>query len=132
MNTKILMTASALLLGIMGVVLLFLSDVVIIFLNITLNVETNLFMQILGSLYLGFGAINWMSKSALMGGIYNRPISIGNFMHFGASAIALLKIVFGNQVHAEVIIPLAIIYTIFAVSFAYVFMTNPGSVGNEK
>jgi hypothetical protein len=70
--------------------------------------------------------LNWMAKGTRIGGIYNIPIAIGNFMHFGVGAMTLIKVVFGIQIHAEIIIPLTIIYGIFAISFAYVFMTNPG------
>ena len=132
MNTKILMTASALFLGIIGIVLSFLPKEIVDYLNIDTNVITILFLQILGSLYLGFGILNWMAKSSLIGGIYNKPIAIGNLAHFGVGAIALVKIVFGIQIHTEIIISLTIVYAIFAICFAYVFMTTPSIIGNEK
>jgi Na+-driven multidrug efflux pump len=126
MNTKLLMTISALFLGITGLILSFFPKEIISYLNDETNVITTLILQIIGSVYLGFGMLNWMAKGTRIGGIYNRPIAIGNFMHFGVGAMTLIKVVFGIQIHAEIIIPLTIIYGIFAISFAYVFMTNPG------
>jgi LytS/YehU family sensor histidine kinase len=66
-----------------------------------------------------------MAKSSPIGGIYNKPIAVGNFMHFGVAAIALFKIVFEIEVHAESIISLTIVYSIFALCFVYAFINNP-------
>jgi len=132
MNTKILMTSSALFLAIIGIFLSFLPNEIVDYLDIEPNIITILFLKILSALYLGFGILNWMAKGTLIGGIYNRPIAIGNFMHFGVGAISSIKIVFGTQENVEVIIPLTIIYFIFAICFAYVFMVNPSKMGKEK
>ncbi|MCM4153962.1 hypothetical protein DHD05_20425 [Arenibacter sp. N53] len=132
MNTKILLTASAFFLGLMGIGLSFLPNEIFIYLDMGSNPILYLLLQLLGSLYLGFGIMNWMAKGTLIGGIYNRPMAIGNFMHFGVGAIALLKIVFGIKGHTEVIISLTVIYTILALCFAYVFLTNPIKVGTEN
>jgi len=131
MNTKLLMTISALFLGITGLVLSFFPKEIIAYLNDETNVITTLILQIIGSLYLGFGMLNWMAKGTRIGGIYNRPTAIGNFMHFGVGAITLVKVVFGIPIRTEIIIPLTIIYGIFAMCFAYVFMTNPDKLGKE-
>jgi hypothetical protein len=82
-------------------------------------------LKILSALYLGFGILNWMAKGTLIGGIYNRPIAIGNLMHFGVGAIALVKVISNIQTHSEIIIFLTVFYVIFALLFAYVFKTNP-------
>jgi hypothetical protein len=126
MNTKILMTLSALLLGLAGIVLSFFPKEIVTYLNIDTNTLTILLLQMLSALYLGFGILNWMAKDSMIGGIYNKPIAIGNLMHFGVGAIALIKIVFEIEVYIEVVISLTIVYTIFAICFAYVFITNPG------
>ena len=125
MNTKILMTSSALLLAGIGILLSFLPNEVMEYLNVEPNIITILFLQLLGALYLGFGILNWMAKGTLIGGIYNRPIAIGNLMHFGVGAIALVKVVSNIQTHSEIIISLTVVYVIFAILFAYVFRTNP-------
>ena len=125
MSTKILMTSSALFLAIIGILLSFLPNEIMDYLNVESNIITLLFLKILSALYLGFGILNWMAKGTIIGGIYNRPIAIGNLMHFGVGAIALVKIVSNIQTHSEIIISLAVVYVIFAILFAYVFKTNP-------
>lgn len=131
MNTKILLTTSAFFLGLIGIGLSFLPKEIVVFLNIDSNPILTLLLQLLGALYLGFGIMNWMAKGSLIGGIYNRPIAIGNFMHFCVGAITLIKISFGIQVHAEIVISLTVIYTILALCFAYVFLTNPSKITDQ-
>ena len=128
MNTKLFMTVSALYLGITGLSMSFLPKEIITYLNVDANSITILLLQILGSLYLGFGILNWMAKGTRIGGIYNRPVAIGNFMHFAVGAITLVKLVFEIQEQTGIIISLTIVYTIFAIGFAYIFMTNPGKI----
>ncbi len=128
MNTKIILTASALTLGTLGILLSFLPNEILKYLQIESSQIIIIFMQLLGALYLGFGMLNWMAKGSTIGGIYNRPIAIGNFMHFGVGAIALLKIAFSVKEFREVVIPLTIVYTIFAVCYGYIFRVNPSKV----
>jgi len=125
MNTKIVMTSSAILLASIGILLSFLPNEVIEYLNIESNTITILFLNLLSALYLGFGLLNWMAKGTLIGGIYNKPIAIGNLMHFGVGAITLVKVVLNIQTHPEIIISLTVVYVIFAILFAYIFLTNP-------
>ena len=131
MNTKTVLTASAIFLGIIGIVLSFLPSEIISHLNIDIHPILTIIMQLLGALYLGFGILNWMAKGSIIGGIYNKPIVIGNLMHFGVGTLALVKIAFGIKETMEVIIPLAIIYIIFALLFSYIFMVNPNKIKNQ-
>lgn len=132
MNSKIVMTVSSLFLGIMGITFSFLPEEIMNYLNVEPNPITILLLQILSALYLGFGILNWMAKGSIIGGIYNRPIAIGNLMHFGVGAIALIKIISRIQIHSEVIIVLTVSYVILALSFAYVFFNNPSKVSDKK
>ena len=70
MNTKLLMTISALFLGITGLVLSFFPKETIAYLNDETNVITTLILQLIGSLYLGFGMLNWMAKRNSNWGVY--------------------------------------------------------------
>jgi len=126
MNTKILMTASSIFLMICGFGLTFVPEEISEFLNAGSNQTSILFLQILGSLYLGFGMLNWMTKNNLIGGIYSKPLVIGNLAHFLMSTIALIKIV-GKYADSEFIIMLSltIIYSFFTVGFGYAFHKNP-------
>ena len=117
MNTKILMTSSALFLAVIGILLSFLPNEIMEYFNVEPNIITILFLNILSALYLGFGILNWMAKGTLIGGIYNKPIAIENLMHFGVGAIALVKVVSNIQTHKEIIISLTVMYVIFTILF---------------
>ncbi|MEO2056795.1 MAG: hypothetical protein ABGW66_04865 [Flavobacteriaceae bacterium] len=132
MNTKLLLASSAFFLGLTGVGLTFFPKEILVILTIDPNQTLTIILQVLGSLYLGFGIMNWMAKGSIIGGIYNRPIAIGNFMQFGVGSLSLIKIVIGVQENAEIIIILTILYSIFAICFAYVFMVNPRKLTDEK
>jgi hypothetical protein len=92
MNTKIIMISSTVFLGAMGLGLTFLPDDIISNIGIASNPISTMSLQLLGALYLGFAMLNWMAKGALIGGMYNKPIAVGNFMHFAVGALALVKI----------------------------------------
>jgi len=122
------MATSAIFMGLVGLLLSFLPNEIANYFNIEATIITILFLKILSALYLAFGFLNWMAKGTLIGGIYNRPIAIGNLMHFGVGAIALVKVVSKVQVHSEIIILLTVIYVVLAILFAYVFKTNPTAI----
>jgi hypothetical protein len=88
------------------------------------GVSDSIILQIAGALYFGFAMINWTAKGNLIGGIYSRPVAIGNFAHFLIGALALIKLSFKTPAPHFVWIA-AIIYSIFALLFGYVFFTNP-------
>jgi hypothetical protein len=132
MNTKIVMTSSALFYAIIGIILSFLPNEIADYLNVGYNIITILFLNIMSALYLGFGVLNWMAKGTLIGGIYNKPIAIGNLMHFGVGAIALVKVVSNIQTHSEIVISLTVVYVIFAILFVYIFRTNPTKTEKKK
>lgn len=132
MNTKILMISSCIFLGAQGIILTFMPDGIISGLSIIPEPISILLLQLLGALYLGFAMLNWMAKGSLIGGIYNRPIAIGNFMHFLVGALALIKIITNIHTHSEIVISLTIVYSVFAILFGYVFRTNPSSIEKKN
>jgi len=127
------MIASAIFLMISGLALTFVPEEISGNLNADTNQTSILFLQILGSLYLGFGMLNWMTKNNLIGGIYSRPLVIGNLAHFLVASFALIKIV-GKYSENEfaIILSLTVIYSIFTLCFGYVFMKNPNKIIDKK
>tara|TARA_X000000368_G_C22766224_1_gene595099 strand:- start:277 stop:657 length:381 start_codon:yes stop_codon:yes gene_type:complete len=125
MKTKFLMTSSALFCVIIGILLLFLPNEIAEYLNVEPTIITILFLKILSALYLGFGILNWTVKGSLIGGIYNRPIALGNLLHFVVGSIELVKVISNIETHREIIIFLTALYIIFGVLFAYVLKNNP-------
>lgn len=82
MNTKLIMTLSAVYMCSIRIVLTFAPDFILDYLTIKPNQITLYLVQILGALYFGFGMLNWMNKGLPIGGIYNRPVAIANLSHF--------------------------------------------------
>src|SRR5688500_16719614 len=98
MNTKLFMTISAVVMCIIGVVLSFLPlEILVYFSTTNIAFGHTLLLQILGALYFSFGLINWTARANLIGGIYGRPIAIGNFTHFMIGALALVKGYFSSH-----------------------------------
>lgn len=129
MNTKLIMAASAIFMGIMGIILSFLPHETMDYFSMGTDKFTVQFLKILGAFYLAFAMLNWMAKGNLIGGIYSRPVAVGNFMHFAISAISLLKLLFRPETHFEIILMVTVPYVVFTAAFGYVFMHNPKKLG---
>lgn len=125
MNTKLLMTTSSLFMGLIGITLTFIPNEVLKTLGQTPTSTLNLFLQLTGALYFGFSITNWMAKTVLIGGIYARPLSIGNFSHFLIAGLALIKVSMNTTIASAYIYALTVFYIIFAILFGYVFITHP-------
>jgi hypothetical protein len=118
MPTKLILTASAISLGIIGVLLTFMPAEI----ASTLGWQSNaIIFQIIGALYFSYAMINWMSKANLIGGIYNRPLAVANLTHFCVGALALLKMPDKVMVHYLI----TVIYAVFAVAFGLILFTHP-------
>jgi hypothetical protein len=125
MNTKLVMTATAVTLGILGVGLTFVPDEVANLIELQSNSTTIIIFQLLGALYFSFAMINWSIRDGRIGGIYNRPIALGNFTHFLIGALALIKAIFDNQNLGILFWALCVVYSIFAILHWYITFTNP-------
>jgi len=123
--TNTLMIISAIFLAISGFGFTFFPNEISVLLINDDNHFSILILQILGALYLGFSYINWMSKNSLIGGIYNKPLLIGNTLHFLTASMAMLKLVFELENNLQLIISYTIIYCLFTLSFVYGFFSNP-------
>lgn len=82
-------------------------------------------IEILGALYFGFAMLNWMTRTSIIGGLYNKPISVANFTHFFIAGIALLKGVMADLNLPVIIWAMAAVYIIFAGCFGISFYKNP-------
>ena len=127
MNTKSLMTLSAIILALIGISLIFLPKEILDYLELSVSDTLELLMQIIGSLYFAFAMLNWMSKGSLIGGIYGRPIAIANLTHFVITGLALIKGILSNPSLSYIIWSIAIIYSIFAILFGIVAFKHPVS-----
>ena len=119
MKTKLIMAASALILGAAGAALTFAPAEILRTFGVGGNPLLTFAFQITGALFLGFAMLNWMAKESTIGGIYNRPLAAGNFMHFFVGALALIKGVMAGHTQSAVWIAAAI-YAVFAVCFGWI------------
>ena len=126
------MALSAAVMLICGVVLQFVPHEVLAFFGASGAGIVPLLLQLAGALYIGFALMNWMAKGVLIGGIYARPLAIGNFAHFLIGALALAKYAFGAASGAASVWVLAGIYAVFAIAFGYVFFTHPAKKDPPK
>ena len=71
---------------------------------------------------------NWMARGSLMGGIYNRPLAVGNVAHFTIGALALAKAALRSP--NSVLVGATLVYAVLAVAFGAVLFRSPADVGS--
>jgi hypothetical protein len=125
MNTKWIMIATSLLLGVSGIALTFAPDLIIGSLGVNPSQVSIILGQILGALYFGFATLNWMTKESLIGGIYNRPIAVANFTHFMIAGLALVKASISNPQIPILLILVSGVYAVLALLFGILLFRHP-------
>lgn len=105
MRTRTLMTVTALLMALPGVGLTFFSAEILQADGWTGGPGQQLLGQMIGALYLGFAMLNWSARGNLLGGIYSRPIVLGNFVYFAVAAPAMVRAL---SSHAPIAVLLAL------------------------
>ena len=118
MYTRALMATSAIFMGLLGLGTLFAPGEVLGFHGTAPDNATQLLIQMMGALYLGFAILNWTARGTLIGGIYSRPVAIGNFWHFLIVGLLLSKAAFVFAAWPLVIS--AAVFSAFAVWFGFV------------
>jgi len=125
MNTKLVMTSCAIILGILGISLTFAPEEILTALNFDSSKSIILVFLLLVAMYFSFAIIIWNIRSGTIGGIYNKPIALGNLAHFLIGALALVKAVFSNQDLPVIMWSLAVFYVIYAILFSIIAFTHP-------
>jgi len=123
MKTRLLMASSAAFMALIGLAASFLPQEVLSQAGVPPVTVLVVLVQVTGALYLGFAMLNWMARGVLIGGIYSRPLAMGNFLHFAVVAATLAKAM--TAVDLRVVYLSAAIYIVFAVWFALVLFTHP-------
>ena len=132
MNTKLIMSTSAIFLAILGTSLIFLPEEIAKLLGLALPGLGIILLQLLGGLYFGFAMLNWMAKGSIIGGIYNKPLLVANLAHFTIGGLSLIKAIMKNPDYPIYVWLLTIIYIIFLLCFGFIFNRHPVKESQTK
>ncbi|MFZ1684291.1 MAG: hypothetical protein WAU88_09205, partial [Candidatus Zixiibacteriota bacterium] len=89
-----------------------------------------LVVQVAGALYFGFAMLNWMVRDNLIGGIYTRPVVVGNLIHFCMVALVLVRGLLKGESRGFSLIAFGV-YAVLAIWFGLVLVRHP-STGAKK
>jgi hypothetical protein len=131
LNTKILMTSSSLILGAAGVFALFAPDALLAIQGVEGTKSLSLLVQLMGALYFSFALMNWTTKDSAIGGIYARPVSLGNFGHFFAGALLLLKAGLFDEFNLPLFV-VFIVYLVYAGLFYWLVFHATGTTVKKQ
>ena len=123
MFSRQLMSLSAIFMALLGLAASFLPQEFLGMIDVEISRLLVVLVQVTGALYLGFAFLNWMARGVLIGGIYSRPVALGNFMHFAVVAIVLLKSTLVDPIPAVAVA--VAVYAVFAIWFGLVLFTHP-------
>lgn len=127
----LLMMTSASFNGILGIAFSFFPQEVLAQLGESIGPLTTLAMQILGAFYMGMALMNYTGKRAVLGGIYNRPLQMGNTVYCSIAAITLIKYLASQSfIIAPAIMLVSLTYVLLAVSFLKLLFTSPVKESN--
>lgn len=124
MRTRLLMSLSAAVMAGIGLVATFLPQELLAGAGVAPDPRGVLLLQASGALYCGSATANWMARGNTIGGIYSRPIALGNFLHFTVAGIALLKALAGGPLD-PVLLAATAVYLAFAACFGFVVFSHP-------
>jgi hypothetical protein len=125
MNTRLLMSASAAALLVVGLAAEFLPEEILLRSGVAAPGQIGpLLVQLLGAFALSAAMLNWMGRENLIGGIYSRPVAVTNAVQFTTGALALAK---GIQAGARdpILIALCAVWAVFAAAFLLVLFRHP-------
>lgn len=123
MKTRLLMMLSAIILALLGLVTSYFPEKVLETHGTVPDNATLLLIQMMGALYLGFAILNWTARGVLIGGIYARPLALGNFLHFAMVGVMLTKAAIAHGVVQ--LATSAAVFSAFAIWFGVVLFRSP-------
>ena len=125
MHGRLILTLSALILFAVGGAGLFAADDLARLFDAGGSKILALAIQLTGCGLLGFAALNWMSRGNRIGGIYARPIGIGNLLLFTTAGLTIGKATLAGSLPV-IVTAVGIIFAILAIAFAWlVFVHDP-------
>lgn len=122
MASRSIMTASAALLAVLGLCCLFIPELVATAVGHPARSAAGIQLAAGGA--LGIAMMNWMARGGTLGGIYGRPVIVGNFVAAGILTLVLLS----AQLSAPTIAGLvaSALLGAYWASFAWLLLRTPG------
>lgn len=93
MISSIVSRSSAAFLLCLGLALLFAPDAILGTLTPGFPPQASWLGQLLAAAWLGIASLNWMQRTAIIGGIYARPLVSTNFVVYVVSALSMVRVV---------------------------------------
>lgn len=121
--TRWLMMLSAIFMAVAGLITSYFPDKVLETHGTVPDGPTLLLIQMMGALYLGFAILNWTARGVLIGGIYARPLALGNFLHFAMVGVMLAREAIEHGVMQ--LATSATVFSAFAIGFGIVLFRPP-------
>jgi hypothetical protein len=122
-KTRLLMMLSAIFLALLGLATSYFPQKVLETHGTVPDNATLLLVQMMGALYLGFAILNWTARGVLIGGIYARPLALGNCLHFAMVGVMLARAAISHGVIQ--LATSAFVFSVFAIWFGVVLFRSP-------
>lgn len=125
MNTRLLLTTVAIVLAGAGGALLFAPSEILMLAGFPSARPFSPLLQVAGGMYLAFAGMNWLARGATIGGIYLRPVSIANFIHFFVGTLVIARDIASHE--STLVESGALgVYAILAILFWWLLFKHPG------
>ena len=124
MNSKVVMTGATIVLSLAGLACLFFPKEIFKLYDPSTENAQGLLVQLLGAGFLGFAALDWISRRSLLGGIYGRPVVVANHTHFVLGSLLMIRRAISQPNNVVIWCTLAA-YALIAVAFASILFGPP-------
>ncbi len=124
MISSLISRLSAGFLALGGLVLLFAPDAILPRAVAAFPATATWIGQLIAAGWLALAALNWMSRSTLLGGIYGRPVVMANALFYFIGATTLVRVVLGPP-HLVLLWWIAVPVAAFAGVYAWLLFRGP-------
>lgn len=129
-NTRWLMASASGFLAALGLLCSFAPSEMLELLALPVDQPMPLLLQLAGAALIGWALVNWTARGLIIGGIYSRPLTLGNLVHFISATLALAKALPGTAFDPP-LVALTLIYALFALCFGYLVFGQGAACVNE-
>lgn len=125
MRSRVILSLSAAVLAVLGAATLFAPYELAKAVDAGASPSSAAMIQVAGSGLLAFAILNWMSRGNRIGGIYSRPLAVGNLLLFTSASLSIGKAVAASSLPVISLLVCAVLGGL-AASFAWLtFVHDP-------